>query len=213
MEALIKTVLPLLATLLVLPWQASVRAETFVYQEKDGTRWITDRPLNPLEFEFIDKYGRPTATRSCKGVTDSILERRASYYMPTVKHLALEQQVQPELIKAVITVESCFDARAVSRAGAHGLMQLMPSTARNYGVHNRFDPDQNLRAGIKHLRDLLDQYRDNLQLALAAYNAGAHNVKKYRGVPPFPETKNYVAKVMDYFERYKQQSGSGLTDP
>lgn len=182
-------------------------AETFVYQEKDGTRWITDRPLNPLEFDFIDKYGRPTATKSCKGVTDMIMERRASVYMPTVRHLALERQLEPELVKAIITVESCFDARAVSRAGAHGLMQLMPGTARNYGVYDRFNPEQNLRAGIQHLRDLMDDYRDNLELALAAYNAGAHNVKKYRGIPPFRETQNYVVKVIDYFERYKSQSG------
>jgi soluble lytic murein transglycosylase-like protein len=183
-------------------------AETFVYQEKDGTRWITDRPMNPLEFDFIDKYGRPTATKSCKGVTDNILERRASIYMPTVKNLALERQLEPELVKAIITVESCFDARAVSRAGAHGLMQLMPGTARNYGVYDRFDAEQNLRAGITHFRDLMDEYRDNLRLALAAYNAGTHNVKKYRGIPPFSETQNYVVKVMNYFERYKQQSGS-----
>ncbi|MBN1379973.1 MAG: lytic transglycosylase domain-containing protein [Gammaproteobacteria bacterium] len=196
-----------LTLLLLLIFGLSANSETFIYQEKDGTRWITDRALNPQEFEFIDKYGRPTATKSCKGVTDVILENRANRYMPRIRNLALEQQLEPELVKAIITVESCFDARAVSRAGAHGLMQLMPGTARNYGVHNRFDPDQNLKAGIRHFRELMDQYRDNLRLALAAYNAGAHNVKKYKGVPPFRETQNYVTKVMDYFERYKQQSG------
>lgn len=189
---------------------ASVPAggETFVYQEKDGTRWITDRPLNPKEFVFIDKYGRPTATKSCKGVTEQLLEQRATRYMPTVKNLAEQQELDPALVKAIITVESCFDTRAVSRAGAHGLMQLMPSTARNYGVHNRFDPEQNLKGGIRHLRDLMDIYRDNLQLTLAAYNAGVHNVKKYKGMPPFRETRNYVEKVMDYFERYRQQSST-----
>ncbi len=197
-----------LVTLCLFYISASVAGDTYIYQEKDGTRWITDRPLNPKEFTYIDKYGRPTATKSCKGVTAKILENRASRYMPTVKNLALEQQLDPRLLKAIITVESCFDARAVSRAGAHGLMQLMPGTARSYGVYNRFDPYQNLKAGTQHFRELMDKYKNNLRLALAAYNAGAHNVKKYKGIPPFRETRNYVKKVMEYFERYKQQSST-----
>ncbi len=186
----------------------SVSGETYIYQEQDGTRWITDRKLDPNEFVFIDKYGRPTATKSCKGVTTQILEARANRYMPKVKILAQSQQLDPRLVKAIITVESCFDARAVSRAGARGLMQLMPSTARQYDVNNRFDPNQNLKAGTEHFRDLMDLYKNNLQLSLAAYNAGAHNVKKYNGIPPFRETQNYVKKVLKYFNRYKQQSSA-----
>lgn len=186
----------------------NVGSETYIYQEQDGTRWLTDRKLDPNEFVFIDKYGRPTATKSCKGVTAQILEARASRYMPKVKILAQSRQLDPRLVKAIITVESCFDTRAVSSAGAHGLMQLMPSTARDYNVTNRFDPDQNLKAGTEHFRDLMDLYKNNLQLSLAAYNAGAHNVKKYNGIPPFRETQNYVKKVLKYFNRYKQQSSA-----
>lgn len=183
-------------------WGAAA-AETYVYQEKDGTRWITDRQMDPQRFVFIDKYGRATATRSCRGVTPAILERRAGRYMPAARRIALGQQVDPDLVKAVITVESCFDARAISRAGARGLMQLMPSTAREYGVYNRFDPEDNLRAGITHLRDLLDEFQDDVSRSLAAYNAGRDNVHKYDGIPPFRETQGYVKKVLKYFERYK----------
>lgn len=182
-------------------------AETYVYQESDGTIWITDRTLDPEKFTFIDKYGRPTATKSCKGMTEKLMERRAQRYMASVNRYADERQLDPILIKAIIRAESCFDRRAVSRAGAHGLMQLMPATARSYGVHDRFNAEQNLRAGIEHFSDLMQLYRNNVRLALAAYNAGAHNVKKYKGVPPFRETQTYVKKVLKFFAQYKQHSG------
>ncbi len=181
---------------------APLQAETYIYQEEDGTRWLTDRPMNPDKFKFINKFGRPTATRSCKGVTSKILERRAQTYMPTVIHLAEKHELDALLIKAVITVESCFDARASSRAGAHGLMQLMPATARQYGVYDRFNPNENLRAGIEHLRELLDYFDNHLPLSLAAYNAGTGNVEKYNGIPPFKETQGYVKKVLKYYEKY-----------
>jgi soluble lytic murein transglycosylase-like protein len=179
-------------------------AETYVYQEKDGTRWITDRTMDPSRFIFIQKYGRSTATRSCKGVTSATLEQRAQRYMPAVLQYSEKHEVDARLIKAMIAVESCFDPHAVSRAGAAGLMQLMPATARRYQVLDRFNPNENLRAGIRHFRDLLDLFENNLGYSLAAYNAGARNVEKHGGIPPFRETEDYVQRVFRYYEQYRQ---------
>lgn len=182
----------------------SAGAETYVYREKDGTRWITDRTLDPERFTFIQKYGRATATRSCQGVTPAILEQRAQRYMPAVIKYSEKLHIDPRLIKAMIAVESCFDPQAVSRVGARGLMQLMPDTARRYHVLDRFDPGDNLRGGIRHFRDLLDRFENNVAYSLAAYNAGVRNVEKHGGIPPFSETRNYVQRVVKYYEQYRR---------
>jgi soluble lytic murein transglycosylase-like protein len=121
----------------------------------------------------------------------------ATPYDPFIDRVARENGVAPELIKAVALVESGFNPHAVSPKGAQGLMQLMPETARQYGVTDAFDPLANLRAGTVHLRKLLDQFEGDLVLALAAYNAGAGAVKRHGGVPNYKETREYVRKVHD----------------
>ncbi len=112
-----------------------------------------------------------------------------------------QYNVSVELLKAVGKAESNFNAKAVSRCGARGIMQLMPATAKGLGVSDSFDAQQNIMGGAKYLSGLLKKYNGNTALALAAYNAGSGNVKKYGGVPPFQETQNYVKKIMNYMAK------------
>lgn len=121
-------------------------------------------------------------------------------YDDLIRQASAQSGVDRALIKAVIHTESGFNPQARSKPGAQGLMQLMPATASRYQVGNPFDPQQNIAAGTRHLRYLLDRYNHNLEKALAAYNAGEKNVEKYNGIPPFTETQDYVRRVVS---RYK----------
>jgi soluble lytic murein transglycosylase-like protein len=112
-------------------------------------------------------------------------------------------KVDSALIKAVIMAESAYNPKAVSKQGAEGLMQLMPGTARALGVKNAFNPTHNINGGVKYLRQLLDTFDDNIELALAAYNAGTSKVKRYGGIPPIKATRAYIRKVFAYYHHYK----------
>jgi soluble lytic murein transglycosylase-like protein len=116
-----------------------------------------------------------------------------------VHRVSVEHGLDPRLVDALVRVESGYDSRAVSRKGAMGLMQLMPATANRLGVTDPFDPEQNVRGGVREFARLVDHYRGNLQLALAAYNAGEGAVARYRGVPPYTETRNYVSRILTIY--------------
>ncbi len=113
-------------------------------------------------------------------------------------------QIDSHLVKAVIKAESDFDYKAVSDKGALGLMQLMPHTATEFGVFDPLDPQQNIRGGVRYLKQLLVKFDGNIYLALAAYNAGPDQVNKHNGIPPFEETRTFVDRVLGYYTRYKQ---------
>lgn len=116
-----------------------------------------------------------------------------------VSDISLEHGVDPKLVDAVVRVESDYDPRAISRRGAQGLMQLMPDTASRLDVGDPFDPEENIRGGVREISRLVDRYAGNLQLALAAYNAGEGAVARYRGIPPYKETRSYVSKILSIY--------------
>ncbi len=120
-----------------------------------------------------------------------------------VRSASYRYDVDPYLVLGMIRVESNFNAYAVSHKGAKGLMQLMPGTALLHKVNNVYDPVQNIYGGVRHFRLLLDRFDGNVQLALAAYNAGAGAVAKYNRIPPYRETRNYVRRVMGYYQIYR----------
>ena len=124
-----------------------------------------------------------------------------SKYDASIIRAARHFDVDAALVSAVIKAESDYDARTVSHKGARGLMQLMPATARRFGVTNAFDPDQNIYAGVRYLRWLLEKFDGNADLAVAGYNAGEGNVLKYRGVPPFRETVNYINRIAKHLRK------------
>jgi len=194
--------------------------KTYVYKETDGTVWLSNvKPSaqDSTRYKLIEVKGRQTATKSCKGMNESQLDVRAANYKQDISKYASEFRMDSKLVMAVIRNESCFDKAAVSSAGAEGLMQLMPATAKSLGVIDSFSPQQNIRGGTQYLSELIKRYDNNLALALAAYNAGPGAVAKYNGVPPFPETQKYVEKVMKSYRNYLRDylvadTDSGLLD-
>lgn len=138
-----------------------------------------------------------TVKRSAKTAGYDKLTGLSGDFNAMVAQAAEKYNLSPSLLNAVIKTESNFDPNARSSAGAQGLMQLMPGTAKSLGVQDSFDPSQNIEGGAKYLRQMVDKFHGNTQLALAAYNAGPGNVQKYGGIPPFKETQNYVKKIMN----------------
>lgn len=122
-------------------------------------------------------------------------------YNGIVTSMARKYDVPPDLIHSIIKAESNYNSRAVSHKGAVGLMQLMPATAEYYGVKDSYDPKENIEGGVKYLNDLVKLYDYNTKLVLAAYNAGQEAVKKYKGIPPYLETRNYIKKVMSSYNK------------
>jgi len=131
-----------------------------------------------------------------------------SAYVEMIHNACDRHGVDPALVHAIVKVESDFNPYALSRKGAMGLMQLMPQTAMNMNVRNTFNPNENIDGGVKYLRYLIDRYEGNLSLALAAYNSGENAVKKWGTIPPFPETQNYVQKILKI---YNNRNGRGYT--
>ena len=177
----------LLASLLSALVPAPAAAQIFAALDAKGTTVLSDRRIErpATVFSVADAPAYRTTTEAIP-----VAER----FDDLVREHSQRQSLRPELVRAVIQVESGFDPRATSPKGAMGLMQLMPHTAKSLGVLDAYDPAENIRGGTVYLRQLLDKYGDE-QLGLAAYNAGPGAVDKYDGVPPYRETKEYVRKV------------------
>ncbi len=185
--------------------KSALAGKTYVYKETDGTVWFTNvapSSQDSTKYKLIEVKGRVTATKSCHGMTKNKLAKRAATYQTLIDQYSKEYSVDAKLVKAVVRNESCFDRTAVSTAGAEGLMQLMPATAKSLDVYDSFQAAENLRGGTRYLSELIARYHNNLSLALAAYNAGPGAVDKYDGIPPYPETQTYVKRVMKSYREY-----------
>lgn len=134
------------------------------------------------------------------------VKKEEGLFHPIILEAADRYEVDLDLIKAIIMVESSYNPNAISRRGAKGLMQLMPKTAEALGVGDSFNPEHNINAGVRYFKKLLDQFNGDVKLALAAYNAGSRKVRKYNGVPPFKTTQCYIKKVFEYHQYYKNQT-------
>jgi soluble lytic murein transglycosylase-like protein len=170
-------------------------AQIYALRDENGVLTLSDKPLGAGAQTFASRAVSPTGSlRTARVVSEGGV--RSSQWDDVIDHHAREQGVRPDLVRAVIQVESAFNPRARSHKGAMGLMQLMPGTARDLGVRNAYDPLENIRGGVTYLRSLLDEFGGNEELALAAYNAGPHRVKQYGGtIPPYRETRDYVSKI------------------
>lgn len=179
----------------------------YTYRDKNGNVLITDRPYKKKDFKLEKKiHIKPFRDRRRSGSISNhqyFAKARQSEYDAMINNIALRYDLEPAFIKAVVHVESAFNPNAVSHAGAMGLMQLMPGTAKLYNLKpHEFDPKRNLIAGIRHMNMLMNRYGEDKRLSLAAYNAGEGAVSKYNGIPPYPETVDYVSKVMRLYNKY-----------
>ncbi|HWI19141.1 MAG TPA: lytic transglycosylase domain-containing protein [Vicinamibacterales bacterium] len=185
----------LLIVTVVLCTASPAAAQIYSWRDADGKLVLSDRPRPDQGIQKVATYAVHGATtvRATKPFSTSA---KSAPYEAAISEHARREGVAADLVRAVIQVESAFNPRAVSEKGAMGLMQLMPATARDLGVKDPFDPEQNIRGGVAYLKQLLTRYNQKVELALAAYNAGMGNVEKYGGtVPPFKETRNYVNKI------------------
>lgn len=179
-----------------------------MYERPDGSKLITDKRRKNKDFKLERSYNT-SPYRSSPSTRNSAPYFSApikSQYDALIVNTALKYDLEPSLIKAMIHVESAFDRFALSHAGAMGLMQIMPATAANYQLtQDHFNATRNIEAGVQHMRELMDRYSNDKKLSLAAYNAGAGAVSRYRGVPPYQETENYILKVMKLYSVYKKE--------
>jgi soluble lytic murein transglycosylase len=190
-----------LAVVTALAWTGLVgpsqsHAEIFRYLAPDGSVHYSNVP--------VERGYRPYKIRSDVGFSTlrSVAKRDRTRFYRMIDDTALKYRMDPALVRAVVRAESDYDPRAISSAGALGLMQLMPGTAQDLAVSNPFDPEENVRGGVQYLRYLLDRFNGDTALALAAYHAGEQNVDRHNGIPPIEATQTYVKRVLKFHKGY-----------
>ena len=176
-------------------------ADIYKYEDEEGVLHFTDAPTDKRFKVFMRDLQKDRKLRTTFRLAGCA--RNPEEFEPIINACALEYGVDKSLVKAVIHAESGYNPTAVSSKGARGLMQLMPKTAQDLKVTNSLDPAENIRGGVRYLKFLLNTFKGDETLALAAYNSGLSKVAKFGGVPPYEETRNYVAKVLNYKKNYK----------
>jgi soluble lytic murein transglycosylase-like protein len=175
-------------------------ADIYTFTDAAGVTHYSNVP-NDSRYERVISEPLPPAAGG-----KSEWRARAATFLPLIEEAAGHAGVDAALLRAMVAVESAFDPSAISSKGAQGLMQLRPTTARRYGVSKPLDPRENLRGGASYIRDLLKRYGNDVELALAAYNAGEDAVDRHgRTIPPFPETRAYVPAVLKFYRRFRTQ--------
>lgn len=186
---------------------AAARADVYAFIDENGVSHFSNVPQDP-RYRLYWRNPRIEAPAAAPAERKPAAPVDVAAFRPHIESAAAETRLDPQLLHAVIRTESGYNPRAVSPKGALGLMQLMPDTARRYGVANAFDPAQNVRGGARYLRDLLQMFSQDLSLALAAYNAGEGAVARYGNrIPPFPETQAYVPRVLRDYQRLRAGRG------
>jgi soluble lytic murein transglycosylase-like protein len=195
--------LAFLAAILLSASAAAANSKIYTYLDSQGLRHYTDIPDNS-RYRLLDLS--PHDRTASGDRYDVVLLARATQYDSIIEHAAVSSSLEPNLLRAVIVVESGFNSHAVSKRGAVGLMQLMPATATRFGVSNPYDPRQNVHAGARYLKFLIDRFGQDIRLALAAYNAGEEAVDRNGGqIPPFYETQLYVPRVLRIYQMLTAQ--------
>ncbi len=189
------------AALFVVLSMMPAAADIYKYEDKEGVLHFTDAPTDRRFKVFMRDIKKDQKLRTTFRLGGCVKDPKE--FEPIINSCALEYGVDKSLVKAVIQAESGYNPNAVSRKGAAGLMQLMPKTAEGLKVSNSLDPAENIRGGVRYLKFLLDTFQGDVALALAAYNAGLSKVAKYGGIPPYEETRNYVAKVLNYRSSFR----------
>ena len=179
--------------------------EFYSYLDETGVQVFTNIP--PADSEMLENYSGPTPNNPQKLLpSPDMTEHDSRKFDPIINKYASYYELDPSLIHSIIATESGFNPKAVSSKGARGLMQLMPETASRLGVNNIFDPEQNIRAGVRHFRSLMDMFNNNLDLSLAAYNAGENLVQRLGRIPGYEETINYVRSVTRRYEERRERT-------
>jgi soluble lytic murein transglycosylase-like protein len=189
-----------LAGSMILGAATLVPADIYRFEDEEGNLHFTDAPTDKRFKIFMRDLKRDRQLRTKLHYSASV---NPADYEHLIRDTAEKYGVSQPLVKAVIHAESGYNPNAVSSKGASGLMQLMPDTARSLKVNNSFDPRDNLEGGVKYLRFLLDTFRGDVPLALAAYNAGLGKVARFGGIPPYAETRTYVNRVLSYMQTYQ----------
>jgi soluble lytic murein transglycosylase-like protein len=183
-------------------WDAGTAcADIYRYESPDGTLHFTDTPSDKRFKVFMRDIKKDRQLRTAFKIPG--FARNPSQFDPLIASYSQQFGVDSSLVKAVIQAESGYNPNAVSPKGAQGLMQLMPKTAQGLKVADSLNPSDNIRGGVRYLKFLLDTFKGNEELALAAYNAGMGSVAKYGGIPPFQETRSYVAKVLGFRNNFR----------